>query len=92
MSTEISKPDKQKVVTLSNVIEQIKAANIGTNIMAVYALIDPDYALLSCVSLDAEHPDGGYVEETPLGVGVNYLIVAIGDVEAKKGLHFPQKE
>jgi len=75
---------------LNQIVVKLRQCEIGTPITSVYALIQTSAAEISAVTLDATHPDGGYEELLPLAEGVNYLIVAVGDIDANSGIHISQ--
>ena len=85
MSTEHGKTDNGAAAPLSTVIDNLKRSNIGTEIKGVYAVIDPDHAEFSAFA-------GDVAEITPLATGANYLLVAIGEVDAKAGIYFPERK
>ncbi len=85
MNTKNGKQDNDAAAPLSTVIDNLKRSEIGTAITAVYAVVDPDLAEFAAVA-------GDFVEVTPLATGVNYLVVAIGAVEAEAGIYFPEKD
>ena len=84
-SIENLSKDSDVVVTLSNVIAQLRRSDIGTAITAVYAVVDPDAIELSAVA-------GDDVEIVPLATGVNYLVVAVGEIGDNAGIYFPERE
>jgi len=86
MSIENLSDDNGTAVPLSSVIERLKRSSIGTEITAVYAVVDPDVIELAAVVGDH------VVEVVPLATGVNYLVLALGDVVAEAGIYFPERE
>ncbi len=84
-----TKQNTPKASDLNQIVANLRQCEIGTPITNIYALVDTVAAEISAVTLDASHPDGGYEESLPLAAEVNYLIIAVGNIQAQPGIHTP---